>query len=71
MIQRIQTIFLILFVISLVTSFFFPVWQKIEISDDNGNVEAMVTGYISTDIFEKDNDNYYQKSIDIDTNNHY
>ena len=34
MIQRIQTIFLILFVISLVTSFFFPVWQKIEISDE-------------------------------------
>ena len=56
MIQRIQTIFLILFVISLVTSFFFPVWQKIEISDDNGNIEAMVTGYISTDIFEKDNE---------------
>ena len=70
MIQRIQTIFLILFVISLVTSFFFPVWQKIEISDDNGNVEAMVTGYISTDIFEKDNetilyDQFYISAIVI------
>ena len=70
MIQRIQTIFLILFVISLVTSFFFPVWQKIEISDENGNVEAMVTGYISTDVFEKDNetilyDQFYISAIVI------
>ena len=63
MIQRIQTIFLILFVISLVTSFFFPVWQKIEISDDNGNIEAMVTGYISTDIFEKDNETISKECI--------
>ena len=70
MIQRIQTIFLILFIISLGASFFFPVWQKVEISDETGNIETIITGHISTNVFEKDNeiilyDQFYISAIVI------
>ena len=46
MIQRIQTIFLILYIGALVCTFFFPVWQKISF-DQNNSVNVMVTGYVS------------------------
>ena len=70
MIQRIQTIFLILFIVSLGSSFFFPVWQKVEISDETGNIETIITGHISTNVFEKDNeiilyDHFYISAIVI------
>ena len=52
MIQRIQTIFLILFIASLISTFFFPVWQKIEMSE-NDSPEIMVTGYISSSSLEE------------------
>ena len=46
MIQRIQTLFLILYIIALVSTFFFPIWQKISI-DENNAIDVIVTGYIS------------------------
>ena len=46
MIQRIQTIFLILYIGALVSTFFFPVWQKISFNEDN-TVDLIVTGYVS------------------------
>ena len=46
MIQRIQTIFLILYVVALISTFFFPVWQKISFNEDN-TVDLIVTGYVS------------------------
>lgn len=46
MIQRIQTIFLILYIGALFTTFFFPVWQKISFSEGN-TVDIIVTGYVS------------------------
>ena len=46
MIQRIQTIFLILYIVALVSTFFFPVWQKISFNEDN-TVDLIVTGYVS------------------------
>ena len=51
MIQRIQTIFLILFIASLIATYFFPVWQKIEFSEEN-SPEIMATGYISSSFIE-------------------
>ena len=53
MIQRIQTIFLILFIGSIITSFFFPVWQKIEMIDNSEGVEIIVTGYVSSNFVEE------------------
>ena len=47
MIQRIQTIFLILYIGALVSTFFFPVWQKISF-DKNNSVETIITGYVTT-----------------------
>ena len=47
MIQRIQTIFLILYIGALVSTFFFPVWQKISF-DENNSVETIITGYVTT-----------------------
>ena len=47
MIQRIQTIFLILYIGALVCTFFFPVWQKISF-DENNSVETIITGYVTT-----------------------
>jgi len=55
MIQRIQTIFLILFIASLIATYFFPVWQKIEFSDEN-SPEIMATGYISSSYIENISD---------------
>ena len=48
MIQRIQTLFLILYIIALVSTFFFPVWQKISLNDETNSIEIIVTGYISS-----------------------
>ena len=53
MIQRIQTIFLILFIVSIVTSFFFPVWQKIELEEGSEEIESLVTGYVSYNFIEE------------------
>ena len=47
MIQRIQTLFLILYIVALVSTFFFPVWQKISLNDETNSIEIIVTGYIS------------------------
>jgi len=47
MIQRIQTLFLILYIGALVSTFFFPVWQKISLNDETNSIEIIVTGYIS------------------------
>ena len=56
MIQRIQTLFLILFIGSIITTFFFPAWQKIEMGDNNEKVKIIVTGSISsTNFIENDN----------------
>ena len=56
MIQRIQTLFLILFISSIITTFFFPTWQKIEMDDNNEKVKIIVTGSISsTNFIENDN----------------
>jgi len=68
MIQRIQTIFLILFIGSLISSFFFPVWQKIEFKESNEKVATIVTGYISSSVYEENNEaivyyNFYESSI--------
>ena len=46
MIQRIQTLFLILYIGALVSTFFFPIWQKISF-DENNAIDVIVTGYIS------------------------
>ena len=55
MIQRIQTLFLILFIGSIITTFFFPAWQKIEMGDNNEKVKIIVTGSISrTNFIEND-----------------
>ena len=48
MIQRIQTLFLILYIGALVSTFFFPVWQKISLNDETNSIEIIVTGYISS-----------------------
>ena len=48
MIQRIQTLFLILYIGALVSTFFFPVWQKISLNDETNSKEIIVTGYISS-----------------------
>ena len=48
MIQRIQTLFLILYIGALVSTFFFPVWQKISVNDETNSIEIIVTGYISS-----------------------
>ena len=48
MIQRIQTLFLILYIGALVFTFFFPVWQKISLNDETNSIEIIVTGYISS-----------------------
>ncbi len=53
MIQRIQTIFLILYISSLISSFFFPVWQKISFEEESNRVEIMVTGYITSVLFNE------------------
>lgn len=53
MIQRIQTIFLILYISSLISSFFFPVWQKISFAEETNGVEIMVTGHITSVLFNE------------------
>ena len=68
MIQRIQTIFLILFIVSIISSFFFPVWQKIEFEDDGEKVSTVVTGFIFDAVYEVNNesilyDNFYVSGI--------
>ncbi|MBV19809.1 MAG: hypothetical protein CL870_01760 [Cytophagia bacterium] len=54
MIQRIQTIFLFLFIVTISSTFFFPVWQKIEMKDSE-TVDIIVTGYISSALLESGN----------------
>lgn len=54
MIQRIQTIFLFLFIVTLSSTFFFPVWQKIEMKDSD-SVDIIVTGYISSAFLDNGN----------------
>ena len=68
MIQRIQTIFLILFIASIISSFFFPVWQKIEFEDDNEKVATIITGFIFNSVYEENNkniiyDNFYESGV--------
>ena len=68
MIQRIQTIFLILFIGSIISSFFFPVWQKIEFEDGNEKVTSIITGFILNSFYEENNetiiyDNFYESGI--------
>ena len=47
MIQRIQTLFLILLIGCNITTFYFPLWQKIEFDLENKNqASKIVTGYI-------------------------
>ena len=55
MIQRIQTLFLILYIGALVSTFFFPVWQKISLNDETNSIEIIVTGYISSVDFNNGN----------------
>ena len=69
MIQRIQTIFLILYIGALVCTFFFPVWQKISF-DQNNSVNVMVTGYVSGVDFSRGNssilyDNFFVSGLII------
>ncbi len=54
MIQRIQTIFLFLFIVTLSSTFFFPVWQKIEMNEAE-SVDVIVTGYISSAFMDDGN----------------
>ena len=53
MIQRIQTIFLILFITSIISTFFFPVWQKIEMAEVSDDIKIIATGYISSTFVEE------------------
>ena len=54
MIQRIQTLFLILLISCNISTFYFPLWQKIEFDLENKNeASKIVTGYI----YEIINDN--------------
>ena len=55
MIQRIQTILLFLFILTLTSTFFFPVWQKIEMKDAE-SVDIMVTGYVSSALLDDGNE---------------
>ena len=54
MIHRIQTLFLILYIVTLVFTFFFPVWQKIEMKDTE-SVDIIVTGYVSSALLDDGN----------------
>ena len=54
MIQRIQTILLFLFILTLTSTFFFPVWQKIEMKDTE-SVDIIVTGYVSSALLDDGN----------------
>ena len=53
MIQRIQTIFLFLYIAALISTFFFPVWQKISFNDQTNEVNVIVTGHVSSVIYDK------------------
>ena len=53
MIQRIQTIFLFLYIAALISTFFFPVWQKISFNDQTNEVDVIVTGHVSSVIYDK------------------
>ena len=53
MIQRIQTIFLFLYIAALISTFFFPVWQKISFNDKTNEVDVIVTGHVSSVIYDK------------------
>ncbi len=56
MIQRIQTIFLFLYIAALISTFFFPVWQKISFDDQTNEVDVIVTGHVSSVVYEKAGD---------------
>ena len=53
MIQRIQTIFLFLYIAALISTFFFPVWQKISFNDQTNEVDVIVTGHVCSVIYDK------------------
>ncbi len=53
MIQRIQTIFLFLYIAALISTFFFPVWQKISFNDQTNEVDVIVTGHVSSVIYDR------------------
>ena len=56
MIQRIQTIFLFLYIAALISTFFFPVWQKISFNDQTNEVDVIVTGHVSSVVYDKAGD---------------
>ena len=56
MIQRIQTIFLFLYIAALISTFFFPVWQKISFDDQTNEVDVIVTGHVSSVVYDKAGD---------------
>ena len=56
MIQRIQTIFLFLYIAALISTFFFPVWQKISFDEQTNEVDVIVTGHVSSVVYEKAGD---------------
>ena len=57
--QRIQSIFLLLVTISLASTFFFPLWQKLhyEIENNQTNIKEIETLYIYELVYEKKNTN--------------
>jgi len=59
MMQRIQSIFLLLVTISLASTFFFPLWQKLhyEIENNQTNIKEIETLYIYELVYEKKNTN--------------
>ena len=56
MIQRIQTIFLFLYSAALISTFFFPVWQKVSFDDQTNEVDVIVTGHVSSVVYDKAGD---------------
>ena len=56
MIQRIQTIFLFLYIAALISTFFFPVWQKISFDEQTNEVDVIVTGHVSSVVYDKAGD---------------
>ena len=56
MIQRIQTIFLFLYIAALISTFFFPVWQKVSFDDQTNEVDVIVTGHVSSVVYDKAGD---------------
>ena len=53
MIQRIQTIFLFLYIAALISTFFFSCMAKISFNDQTNEVDVIVTGHVSSVIYDK------------------